>query len=125
MASRSPDPIPVPAPAPWVAPRSIPGDEPAAVPMTPTVGAAEPEPADDVRDPDVAVLMRAQASATPAHEEEAEDPYFAELRRAITDPQPLGPRDDDEETFEGSVEDIFDPRRTFTAAPAPLSRPAP
>ena len=85
-------------------------DEPVPEPMTPRVEPVEPAPTDHARDPDHSVLMRAQAAAAP--DPDADDPYFAELRRAITDPQPLGPRDDEGETpFEGSVEDIFDPNR--------------
>jgi hypothetical protein len=58
--------------------------------------------------------MRAQAAAAQP-QPDADDPYFAELRRAITDPQPLGPREDDDQataTYGGNVEDIFDPRRS-------------
>lgn len=110
----SPEPVPAPPPAPWIAsgPAGLPDDLQYA-PMVDELTAVEPEAVDN-RDPDLAVLMRAQSGSSGS--DDGDDLYLAELRRAITDPQPLGPRDDDDEDaaepFQGSVEDIFDPRRT-------------
>ncbi|HVE94342.1 MAG TPA: DivIVA domain-containing protein [Acidimicrobiales bacterium] len=110
----SPDPVPAPPPAPWIATgRSETADDPHDAPMTDELTEVQPEVVDN-RDPDLAVLMRAQVGSPPS--DDGDDLYLAELRRAITDPQPLGPREDDQDDsddlFQGSVEDIFDPRRT-------------
>jgi len=108
----SPEPVPAPPPAPWSSTGHAAGlpDDLHYEPMTDDIAAADPVVI-DTGDPDHQVLMRAQVSPPP----DDDDLYLAELRRAITDPQPLGPRDDDDDdddAFQGSIEDIFDPRRT-------------
>ena len=45
------------------------------------------------------------ASSNPTHE----DPFLAELRRAVDDPEPLGPRDDDDGTWAEGAETATDP----------------
>lgn len=75
---------------------------------TPAPAAPPPEPevvAQPVREPDAAVLQRAQFGITDTRPEDPfdDDPYFAELRAAMHDDTPLGPRDDDWSSTDASA----------------------